>query len=152
MLPVAEDVLSFSSGVWSNQSISQLTPITQIKDRLDTLESHQSLWNLQDTNFPTPTIADDQKVVAYDSAQDKFILKVDAGGIPDAPSDSFGYVWKDGSWELLANAEPLPTYGTIINQHTTSINTLNGQQVMQDNRLNAVEGDIINLDGEVLNL
>ena len=41
MLPVAEDVLSFSSGVWSNQSISQLTPITQIKDRLDTLESHQ---------------------------------------------------------------------------------------------------------------
>ena len=92
------------------------------------------------------------KVLKWNGLTSKWTPNDDTAGIPEAPIDTFGYARKDGAWELVANVEPLPSYGTIINNHTTSINTINGQQTTQDSRLTALEGDVLNLDGQVLNL
>ena len=40
----------------------------------------------------SPTVADNGKVVTYDSSIDKFVLSVDAAGIGDAPSTGLRYV------------------------------------------------------------
>ena len=57
--------------------------------RISALESDnpEALRSLTDVNM-TLNAGEDQKVVYYNFAEDKFKLKVDAGGIGDAPDAS----------------------------------------------------------------
>lgn len=54
---------------------------------------------------------------------------------PEAPADGQGYLRRGdtNSWEALGDNILIQTYGTLINSHTSSINTLNSGQTTQNN-------------------
>lgn len=101
---------------------------------------------MSDVNI-SPTISDDQKVVAYDLASDKFILKTDAGGIPEAPTDGNSYLRKGdtASWEGISDNSLIIAYGNAINSHTTTLGTHTTQ-------INGLLSDVGTLQTDVTNL
>ncbi len=96
--------------------------------RIQALESDnpEALRSLTDVNM-TLNAGEDQKVVYYNFAEDKFKLKVDASGVGDAP-DAQNYTRSAGIWNLLSG--------------TTEITTLNTD-------LGTAQGDITNLQTDL---
>ncbi len=65
----------------------------------------QQLRALDDTSMPTLGSGQDGYVVSFDYVSDKFVVRPDNSGLPEAPIDGLSYVRKDEAWE----ADPIQT-------------------------------------------
>ncbi len=80
-----------------------------LDNRVTALEAQdypESLWGLADVNV-TISPSEDQKLLSYEAATDKFVLVSPPNNFPEAPNTNQGYLRKTtagvGSWTLLAN-------------------------------------------------
>lgn len=83
------------------QDITDLQTIaTDHETRIDDLEATnpEALRGLSDVLFPTLGPTQNDKIIAYDSTSDKFILRSDNSGLPDADIDGTPYLREDGTW------------------------------------------------------
>ena len=125
---------------------------------LTTLESQtypEALWTLSDVQI-TLSPTEDNKIIYYDSTSDKFKLKTDQGGIPDAPADSAEYIWIDNTWQLLATSTPITGLSTDIStingtlsSHTTQINNIQLEQTTQNNNITTLQNEQITQNNNI---
>ena len=96
----------------------------------------KELTDVSDTLAPTSG-----QLLGYNGTEWNAIAPPDT--FPEAPTDGQNYLrnGKTTSWVALGDDPLVQTYGNLINQHTTDINTINSAQTTQNNRLGAIEAE-----------
>ena len=127
------------------QDITDLQTIaTDHETRIDDLEATnpEALRGLSDVLFPTLDVTQNDKIIAYDSTSDKFILRSDNSGLPDADIDGTPYLREDGTWIQLTTTNAFIDVDTRLGTAEMDITNLQNEQITQNTNITNLQIDV----------